>query len=318
MKNRVVLLGCGFLVAWTFAISASAQSVPTVVNYQGRLTDNSPLQEPISETVEITFSIYGSLVGSDLLWTETWASVQVNDGIFSVLLGSNGSPIPASVFSGGTTRYLEIEVENEVLSPRQQLGAAGWAAQAEKASDSDSLGGLSDDNWQKRILGECGPGSYIRSIGVEGTVVCNPDQDTTYSTGLGLQLSGGSLSIDELYFENNWQRRVSDQCVPGSYIRSIDAAGSVICGIDQDTNYSAGLGLQLAGTNLSIDGFYFDSNYARLGAAANFSSVTAIGDVTISGIGGCFVLPNGGQLCSDATCTTLISPGGTNTFEVCD
>jgi len=105
------------------------------MNYQGHLTDNTPSQEPIDASLPMSFRIYGSLTGSDLLWDEYWASVDVNRGIFSVLLGSNGSPISSTIFRIHSTCYLQIEVDGDLLSPRQQLGAVGWANQADTAAE---------------------------------------------------------------------------------------------------------------------------------------------------------------------------------------
>ena len=94
----------------TFLIAGFvAAQVPSVMNYQGRLTDNTPSQDPITDILPIEFRIYGSAMGQDLVWSESWGAVDVVDGIFSVLLGSNGAPIPTTVFTGvagtGTDRY---------------------------------------------------------------------------------------------------------------------------------------------------------------------------------------------------------------------
>jgi len=205
-SNRTFLLVVATMVYLT--APALAQSVPTVMNYQGRLTDNSPQQIPIDVALPMEFRIYRSLVGDvDLLWSEPWASVSVNDGIFSVLLGSNGFPIPAVVFTSGTTRYLEVIVDGETLTPRQQLGSVGWANQAEKSADSDSLNGLGSASWQRRVTDSCAAGSSIRAIGATGTVTCEPDSGITTETDpqvgslasnqvarwTGTSLNGGAL-----------------------------------------------------------------------------------------------------------------------------
>jgi hypothetical protein len=43
--------------------------------------------------------------------------------------------MPPSLFAGSTNRFLEIEIDGEVLTPRQQLGAVGYAAQADTSGD---------------------------------------------------------------------------------------------------------------------------------------------------------------------------------------
>ncbi len=120
--------------------SVEAASIPNTINYQGRLTDNSPQQNPLDASLPMEFRIYGSPMGADLLWDESWPSVAVVQGIFSVLLGGNGNPIPPDLFAGGADRYLEVVVDGEVLMPRQQIGAVAYANQAER------LEGLSKDD----------------------------------------------------------------------------------------------------------------------------------------------------------------------------
>ena len=125
-----------FALVWIASLTPVAgQPVPTVMNYQGRLTDNTPSQNPIDVALPMTFRIFGSASGVDLLWIESWASISVRNGIFSVLLGSNGTPLPPSVFSGATNRFLEVQIGAEVLAPRQQLGTVGYAAKADTAAE---------------------------------------------------------------------------------------------------------------------------------------------------------------------------------------
>lgn len=117
-----------------------AQTVPSSINYQGRLTDNTLEQVPIDGVVPMTFGIWTAPAGGSQLWTETWNTpgVTVTRGIFSIILGTNGTPIPASVFATGTTRYLEIDVNGETLAPRQQLGSVGWSMQAQGADTANT------------------------------------------------------------------------------------------------------------------------------------------------------------------------------------
>jgi hypothetical protein len=51
-----------------------------VMSYQGHLVNAS--NQPINGTINITFSIPGTA------WTETYTNVQVNNGLFGVILGS--------------------------------------------------------------------------------------------------------------------------------------------------------------------------------------------------------------------------------------
>ncbi|MFQ6003829.1 MAG: hypothetical protein ACE5KJ_08790, partial [Candidatus Zixiibacteriota bacterium] len=89
--------------------SASSADVPSVINYQGKLT--TPAGGCLNDTVQMTFSIYPDTLGSPADWTETQTEVIVKDGIFNVLLGSV-NPIPGTVFDG-STKYLGVQVESD-------------------------------------------------------------------------------------------------------------------------------------------------------------------------------------------------------------
>jgi hypothetical protein len=71
--------------------------VPTVINYQGRLTDSTGV--PPDTVTPMQFWIYDDTLGTTMLWNETHASVVVQGGLFTVMLGST-TPLDASIFDG--------------------------------------------------------------------------------------------------------------------------------------------------------------------------------------------------------------------------
>lgn len=97
-------------------ISAQNQ-VPSTMSYQGRLTDDAG--DPVEDDqYSLVFTIYDD-VGT-VLWTES-QKVNTSDGLFTALLGSNGTPLTADVFSADE-RYLGIAVEPDPeLTPRTPL-----------------------------------------------------------------------------------------------------------------------------------------------------------------------------------------------------
>jgi hypothetical protein len=113
---------------------------------------------------------------------------------------------------------------------------------------------------QRRVGSPCAPGSSVRAINADGTVVCEPDDDTTYSAGAGLVLEGTEFRANRA--ETQW--RVSDVCAAGSSIRAIDVDGTVVCETDNDTTYGAGTGLSLVGGQFSV-------NFAGTGSAGTAS-----------------------------------------------
>jgi hypothetical protein len=78
---------------------------------------------------------------------------------------------------------------------------------------------------QGRVKDACSTGSSIRSIDQVGAVVCEADDDTIYSAGKGLSLTGTTFSVDT----STVQQRVTDSCASGQAVRLIDEDGTVLC-----------------------------------------------------------------------------------------
>ena len=84
-------------------ISTSMAQDTLLINYQGRLTDE--VGTPVTGTLSLTFTIYNS--AGDSQWTESHSTVQVDDGLFNVILGvpPRASTEMILAISALTTRY---------------------------------------------------------------------------------------------------------------------------------------------------------------------------------------------------------------------
>jgi hypothetical protein len=123
----VALMGAGQLLANTLATNNS----PEIVNYQGYLTDSGG--NPISSTVTLQFSIWDASSDGNQLWDETHNNVQVRRGYFSVLLGSQGTPLRANYFKG-SPRYVEV-VYGATTFPRQVIASVPYALVSQYATE---------------------------------------------------------------------------------------------------------------------------------------------------------------------------------------
>ncbi|GIV63368.1 MAG: hypothetical protein KatS3mg045_0707 [Bellilinea sp.] len=102
---------------------------------------------------------------------------------------------------------------------------------------------------QRRVTGTCSSGNAIRVINADGTVTCEPDDNTTYTAGTGLSLSGSNqFSVNTAVI----QARVIGSCNSGNAIRVINADGTVTCEPDDNTTYTAGTGMTLSGNQFSL------------------------------------------------------------------
>lgn len=141
VRPFAALLGALVTALGLFAATAVAQ-VPATMNYQGRLLQNTEEQTPIDSTVDIVFSIWtgpASDASANQLWSENWNDVALSNGIFSVLLGSNGSALVPAHFQANPMLYLQLVVDGETLLPRQQLGSVPFAMVDEPGNELQEL-----------------------------------------------------------------------------------------------------------------------------------------------------------------------------------
>lgn len=118
------MLAAGFGQA-IYKNGGEARLSPRLLNYQGYLTDTlgNPITNP---SISMTFAIFDAASAGNQKWTETQNTVSVNKGIFSVLLGSV-TPIPDSVFTSSASRWLQLTIAGQALSPRTRIVSAPYA-----------------------------------------------------------------------------------------------------------------------------------------------------------------------------------------------
>src|SRR5574341_924059 len=106
-----------------FAFSVSTQAAPQLIDYQGYIEDN--IGNPITDTANITFTIYTASSGGTSKWSETQSNVEILGGLFNVTLGSS-TAIPDTVFNDNT-RYLAVSIGGSELSPRTRIVSTAYS-----------------------------------------------------------------------------------------------------------------------------------------------------------------------------------------------
>jgi hypothetical protein len=280
MKTRLIpilvcIVSLLFLTSGGVAAPAAAP-LGTAFTYQGRLDRGGT---PFTGTCNFEFGLWDAETGGVSIGdVEDITGQPISNGLFTVELDFG-----AGAFNGDV-RWLDIRVIcpddlDYTAFPRQALTAAPYALYASSVPWSGITGrpaGLDDgdndttytngyglsltgdtfsvnpDEVQFRVIDSCPAGSALRVIYEDGTVGCETDDGTVFTTGSGLSLSAGVLAIDPLYT----QRRVSSTCAAGSSIREILGDGMVICETDDGTTYTAGNGISVVGNTISIDPAY--------------------------------------------------------------
>ena len=130
-------------------LPGNAQSVPKLINYQGKLTDasGSPL---VNGTYGIKIQIWSAASGGQLIWGQEYSSVAVVNGVFNLILGAGGTPVSGAAANDLSLaftepeRYVGITVTKgssgvaipgaTEIVPRQQILAAPYAVTASFAT----------------------------------------------------------------------------------------------------------------------------------------------------------------------------------------
>ena len=163
-----------------------AISAPAILNYQSRLTDN--LGNPVTTATEITFEFFAAPTGGTRLagFVHTANVTPDSDGIYTTTIGSDGNPIPQTIFDSNTV-YLGERVGSvggvggEELLPRQRVLSSAYAL---RANDADTVDGLDSTDFAPAGLSSLdasdGDPADVLSVDSEG--------DVTISDGRSLSL----------------------------------------------------------------------------------------------------------------------------------
>jgi hypothetical protein len=190
----------------------------TAFTYQGQLKKAG---NPVNGNCDFQFSLWDAATGGTQIGaTQTKTGISVSNGYFTI----SDLDFGAGAFQGDA-RWLQIAVkcagdsDYAPLSPRQPLTPAPYALFS-KAAPWSGLSGV--------------PAGFADGV----------DNDTTYTAGTGLTLTGNQFSVNTSVI----QARVTGTCASGNAIRVINADGTVTCepvsgGAGDITAVYAGTGL---------------------------------------------------------------------------
>lgn len=233
----------------TTTVPGQANPVGTALTYQGLLTNGNA---PYNGTCDIRFTLYDSLGGGSQVGPVVEKTgVIVTKGLFTVPDLDFG----AGVFSGGAL-WLEVAARcpegvgnYNILTPRQAVTSAPYSTYSQQT-----------------------PWSGI--AGMPAGFADNVDNETLYSAGTGLILSGTTLLPDTAYL----QRRVQP-CGDGYAVQEVNEDGSVLCRLVDNTTYAAGPGLILTGTTFLADPTYLQRRVGACGDGYAIQQVNEDGSV---------------------------------------
>jgi hypothetical protein len=269
------------VVALLSATGAARADAPAYLPIQGILEDAAGV--PLDGDVSMRFTLYNADIGGTLLWSES-QMVEVADGLFAAYLG-DVSPLALSLFRDNGSVFLGVTVGSDAEMPRFQIATTGFAAFAQYAGDAATVGGHSPTEFQ--LAGSAVGWADI--TGIPADLADGTDNDTTYTAGLGLTLTGTVFAADRTQVEG-WARGVAYDTVAElrADLDRVYAAAShthawgdltgvpagFADGTDNDTTYTSGTGITITGTTISADTAGLQARVS--GTCAPNSSIRAI------------------------------------------
>jgi len=186
MKRVILLLVLILLISLAYSFAA----VPGKINYQGRLIKDNV---PVDGTRTMRFSIYNSAVGGTLRWTSGDTNVTVYNGLFRYVLD-----LSSIDWAAGETLYLEVKVESDILTPREEIYGSPYAINshllegATKEYFLNTSGETQKKDGGLNIMGNVGigttsPGAKLHIGGIAGTDGIMFPDGTVQTTAIGLQ-----------------------------------------------------------------------------------------------------------------------------------
>jgi len=169
---------------------AGGQGSATTINFQGELADIEG--QPLNGSYNLRFAIYDAHSGGNRIWPTSAEheehDVDISDGLFSVLLGSQGHPLSAGQFDG-RDRYLQVWVSPghalgaqsssiETLSPRLAIASVPHTLYA---SGAWALVGNAGTNPAANFLGTTDNAPFVVRVQNERALTIEPMYDALHN-----------------------------------------------------------------------------------------------------------------------------------------
>ena len=270
MRARLISLA----LAGAFCATPALAQVPEVLPYQGYLADQEAL--PVNGTVQLTFRLYNGSDDVDAIWEETWVGVQVEVGVFAVMLGAQ-TPFPEG-FSDGTIRYLGVEVDDDgEATPRQSIGSVPYALYANEAR---YLRGYSPDDFVS--VADLEGLGYVTEAEVGALI---GDAIADINNNGGVDAAAVRAIVEEVLDGQNYLTAADLE----GYVTAaeLDARGYITAAALEDYVTDAELAAAVAASEAAIqDEIDFAVNAARDASAADLAAAVAALEAQIAAVAG--------------------------------
>ncbi len=200
MQGRPIASVLASELAAPAAAPQAAVTIPTTFSYQGTLRDaNGDL---INGAVNLTLKIHSAVIGGNALHSESYANVNVRNGLFSVIVG-DANPIASTVFDTYPL-YLGLSVNQDPeMLPRQRLHPVPYAMQSSSAQTAVTANNLAAGGGVPNLVTLGAAGASEIGFAPNGGKITNSAGGLTLNGGANPKVStvgalavGGDLTVD--------------------------------------------------------------------------------------------------------------------------
>jgi hypothetical protein len=248
---------CAISTALCLFVSGTFASVPDQINFQGTLTGSTG--NPVDGQVSFALTFYINQTSTHPLWTETHPSVEVDDGLYQMMMGSI-TPFPHDLFNTAQL-WLEIIVDGETLSPRLQISSVAFGFRSAYADTADFA--LAGTGLSLPYSGSVNSSTDAFSVTNTGSGDAADFQSTG---GIGVSASGSGYGV----------YATADEGI-GVYGRSDFALAPGVSG------YNSASGIGVSGSSSSNTGYLGTSEHGVFGTATDSAGFGVYGTNTATG-----------------------------------
>ena len=143
MKHLIISLT---ILSMILTGGLSFAEIPHYMQFQGKATDAD--DAPLDGSHNLTFRIYDAESEGNLEWTEAHTDVDVEDGVFSVLLGG----VTALDIAFDEPYWISVDINGTGEMPLQRISSVGYAYYASTAKRAEEADAVTDTSEFGKIV----------------------------------------------------------------------------------------------------------------------------------------------------------------------
>lgn len=225
--------------------SATAFAAPARIPLQGSLTDVDG--QPVSGSLSVAFNLYAA-DGATVVWSNT-KPVQFTDGVFTTYLGENGG-LDLGLFADNDALTLGLRLPGDT-EMRIAMATVPYAGFAEFAGDAETLNGLTSEDILDSTFTQEEIEDFARAVAYDDPEELTDVLDASYALvgGTGIDIVGNELKV----VEADLKSLLDDDYARPDWTSIDNVPSGFADGIDDDTTYTAGVGLLQTSGRFDVD-----------------------------------------------------------------